>query len=255
MAQEKTNNIAIAKKIFISGRIKTETGLHIGGTGTGIEIGGLDKGAVIRDPISGEPYIPGSSTKGKMRSLLEKLRGEYEIDEDGKAGPSRKPEAISARLFGMPADENNDDKTVKNDEHFRASRLIVRDAFLTEESREALEKMDLELPFTEVRTENAIDRITSKANPRSIERVPRETEFKLDMTLTVYENDNEDELKEALFLSMRMLQEDYLGGHGSRGSGKIKITIDEIKEKKKAFYLTGKQEESQSIEIPNDFKE
>ena len=79
----------ITKKIFIKGTIKTLTGLHIGGTDTGINIGGLDKGAVVRNSITNEPYIPGSSLKGKMRSLLEKLRGEYEINEKGEAGPSK----------------------------------------------------------------------------------------------------------------------------------------------------------------------
>ncbi len=71
----------ITKKIFIKGTIKTLTGLHIGGADTGINIGGIDKGAVVRNSITNEPYIPGSSLKGKMRSLLEKLRGEYEIDD------------------------------------------------------------------------------------------------------------------------------------------------------------------------------
>ncbi len=263
----------ILKKIFISGRIKTLTGLHIGGSETGIEIGGLN--SVIRDSISGEPYLPGSSLKGKMRSLLEKLKGEYEIDKDDKAGPSTDPAAISAQLFGIPADdkpgeteesakqdepgtsngENQEqNKTPKEDLYLRASRLIVRDAFLTDESKKKLENMELELPFTEVKTETSIDRITSKANPRSIERVPRDAEFELDMILTLFEGDEEKELLNGLFTSMILLQEDYLGGHGSRGSGKIKITITGIEEKTKVNYLSNEAKNNYSVEIPAELQ-
>lgn len=254
----------ILKKIFISAKLKTLTGLHIGGTGAGINIGGTDN-TVIRDSVTNEPYIPGSSVKGKLRSLLEKLRGEYEIDKDGKAGPSKDPGHLSAKIFGIPADENTSDKnngnnknenqTEKMETHFfRTSRLIVRDAFLEEKSRKKLVALNLELPFTEVKTETSIDRVTSKANPRSIERVPKDTEFKVDMILTVYDKDNETELINGLFTAMVLLQEDYLGGHGSRGSGKIKFTIDTIKEKTNADYLSGKDESQSSIEIPNEFK-
>lgn len=267
--------IKLEKKIFFKGNIKTLTGLHIGGAGTGIEIGGLDKGAVIRDAVSGEPYIPGSSIKGKMRSLLEKLNGEYSIDEKGQTQPSRSPDEISAKLFGMPADEpaskenktdnrneeqkkqpqeeNPDNTTKPGDIYLRASRLIVRDAFLTDESREKLLNLELELPFTEVKTENTIDRITSQANPRSIERVPREAEFDLEMILSIYTKDEEEKLTNALFTALSLVNEDYLGGHGSRGSGKIKLTIESMREKTNQNYIDRKEGEDKTVSIPKEF--
>ena len=269
----------ILKKIFISAKLKTLTGLHIGGSGAGINIGAIEN-TVIRDSITNEPYIPGSSLKGKLRSLLEKLRGEYEIDEDGKAGPSKDQAHLSAKIFGISADENatntedNDlasiasnnttdenatntednpeDNTNKKDCFIRASRLIVRDAFLEEASKTNLEALNLDLPFTEVKTETSIDRVTSKANPRSIERVPKNTIFNVDMILTIYEMDDENELMKGLFIAMILLQEDYLGGHGSRGSGKIEFTIDSIMEKTNENYLSDNKKNNSSIEIPDE---
>lgn len=229
----------IEKKIFISGTIKTLTGLHIGGTDTGINIGGLEKGAVVRNSITNEPYIPGSSLKGKMRALLEKLRGEYEINDKGEAGPSKNLTHLSSRIFGVSAEE---DESAGEFSNFKASRIIVRDAFLTEESREKLLEANLELPFTETKTETSIDRVTSKANPRTIERVPQDSQFRFDVALTVYENDSEAELLEGVFTAMTLVQEDYLGGHGSRGSGKIKFNIRELSEKTNEIYQTGGEE-------------
>ncbi len=257
----------ISKKIFISAKLETLTGLHIGGSGAGINIGAIEN-TVIRDSISNEPYIPGSSLKGKLRSLLEKLRGEYEIDKDSKAGPSKKPAHLSAKIFGVSADENmdadtegktnntSDDTQTQNtgEGFFRASRLIVRDAFLEKESKAHLEGLNLDLPFTEVKTETSIDRVTSKANPRSIERVPKGTVFDVDMILTVYEGDEEDELMKGLFTAMILLQEDYLGGHGSRGSGKIKFSVHSIMEKTNDNYLNDKDKSHSSIEVPGELK-
>jgi CRISPR-associated protein Csm3 len=226
----------ISKKIFISGKIKTVTGLHIGGTDSGINIGGLDKGAVVRDSINNQPYIPGSSLKGKMRSLLEKLRGEYEINDKGEAGPSKNTEQLSAKIFGVSAEDDEKSSELTD---FKASRIVVRDAFLTEASRDKLLEASLELPFTETKTETSIDRVTSKANPRTIERVPQDSEFQFDMTLTVFDRDNEEELLEGVFTSLTLLQEDYLGGHGSRGSGKIKFAVDQLSEKTNQTYKNG----------------
>ena len=59
----------LEKKIIISGKIIAESGIMIGGNNTAFEIGGTDK-QVVRNPINKMPYVPGSSLKGKMRSLL-----------------------------------------------------------------------------------------------------------------------------------------------------------------------------------------
>ena len=54
----------------ITATIEIVTGLHIGGNNDEIKIGGIDN-PVIKNPLTNEPYIPGSSLKGKIRSLIE----------------------------------------------------------------------------------------------------------------------------------------------------------------------------------------
>jgi CRISPR-associated protein Csm3 len=73
-------------KISIKSTLLVETGLHIGGGGETLDIGGVDK-PVIRDPLSNQPYLPGSSLKGKMRSILERLHNKP-LNRSG-AGVSR----------------------------------------------------------------------------------------------------------------------------------------------------------------------
>ena len=195
-------------KIIYTGTITLKTGLHIGGTNAALNIGGPDK-FVVRNPINNVPYIPGSSLKGKMRALVEIAKG---CISDGKA--SNDPKSISGELFGV-ATGNSDN---------RPSRLIVRDAELDLSKPEMFDNTDL--PYTESKTEVAIDRITAKANPRTFERVPAGAQFKLNMVLNIFEGENEQRLKETLQLAIRLLQDDYLGGHGSRGYGQVEIRLD-----------------------------
>ncbi len=205
-------NIKLSKKIIYKGIIKLLTGLHIGGTNAAMNIGGPDK-FVVRNPINNLPYIPGSSLKGKMRSLIEIAYGE---SENGK--PSNNPNSKSGKLFGISGDNDNS----------RPSRIIVRDAeLISDESK--FENTDL--PFTESKTEVCIDRITSKANPRTFERVPAGAEFGLNIILNIFEGEDENELKTILKNAIRLIEDDYLGGHGSRGYGQIKILLDEPIEK------------------------
>ncbi len=200
--------IKLVKKIIYTGTITLKTGLHIGGTNAALNIGGPDK-FVVRNPINNVPYIPGSSLKGKMRALVEIAKG---CISDGKA--SNDPKSISGELFGV-ATGNSDN---------RPSRLIVRDAELDLSKPEMFDNTDL--PYTESKTEVAIDRITAKANPRTFERVPAGAQFKLNMVLNIFEGENEQRLKETLQLAIRLLQDDYLGGHGSRGYGQVEIRLD-----------------------------
>ena len=65
--------LKLQKYISIRAKLVTKTGLRIGGTEEGMSIGGAEN-PVIRD-YYGKPYIPGSSLKGKMRSLLEQSTG------------------------------------------------------------------------------------------------------------------------------------------------------------------------------------
>lgn len=200
--------IKLVKKIIYTGTITLKTGLHIGGTNAALNIGGPDK-FVVRNPINNVPYIPGSSLKGKMRALVEIAKG---CISDGKA--SNDPKSISGELFGVATGREDN----------RPSRLIVRDAELDLSKPEMFDNTDL--PYTESKTEVAIDRITAKANPRTFERVPAGAKFKLNMVLNIFEGENEQRLKDTLQLAIRLLQDDYLGGHGSRGYGQVEIKLD-----------------------------
>ena len=194
------------KKIIYTGTIELLTGLHIGGTNTAMNIGGPDS-FVVRNPLTNVPYIPGSSLKGKMRSLIEIAYG-----ETNNGGPSTSGTSRAGALFGVSA-ASNDDKA-------HGSRLIVRDA-----------PMDIthgdfshcDLPYAESKTEVSIDRVTSKANPRTIERVPAGAVFKLNMVLNVFEGEDQAALENTLEEAIKLLENDYLGGNGSRGYGQVKI--------------------------------
>jgi CRISPR-associated protein Csm3 len=198
----------LVKKILYTGTIELKTGLHIGGTNAALNIGGPDK-FVVRNPISNIPYIPGSSLKGKMRALVEIANGCVGVDR-GKVGPSKDPNSVSGKLFGVATDSDNN----------RPSRLIVRDAEL---DVDACDFSNTDLPYTESKTEVTIDRVTAKAMPRTFERVPAGAKFKLNMVLNVFEGEDEKELKKTLKQAIELLQDDYLGGHGSRGYGQIKF--------------------------------
>jgi CRISPR-associated protein Csm3 len=225
------SNIKLIKKIVYTGTITLKTGLHIGGTNAALNIGGPDK-FVVRNPINNIPYIPGSSLKGKMRALIEICHKSVDIDErKGDVKASSDPDSVSGYLFGVSADS-------KNRESKRyASRLIVRDSdLITEETPElkVYRKPDFtntDLPYTESKTEVVIDRVTAKATPRTFERVPAGAQFKLNMVLNVFENDDENRLKNTLDQAIKLLHDDYLGGHGSRGYGQVQIDIVDTKEK------------------------
>lgn len=203
----------LTKKIIYTGTITLKTGLHIGGTNAALNIGGPDK-FVVRNPINNVPYIPGSSLKGKMRSLVEIYNGETD-----KGGPTKDANSKAGALFGISADVDNG----------HASRLIVRDAEMDIYSCD-FSKTDL--PYTESKTEVAINRVTSKATPRTFERVPAGAKFKLNMVLNIFEGENETDLKATLEQAINLLQDDYLGGHGSRGYGQVEI---EYKEEEKKY--------------------
>lgn len=225
-------NKTLKKKILYTGVITLKTGLHIGGTNAALNIGGPDK-FVVRNPLTNIPYIPGSSLKGKMRSLVELRFGE---SVNGR--PSNDANSRAGALFGVSGDSDSS----------RPSRLIVRDAplFTGSDSDEELNQYGLkrkdipdfsqtDLPYTESKTEVAIDRVTAKANPRTFERVPAGAQFKLNMVLNVFEDENEAELKDTLMLAIKLLEDDYLGGHGSRGYGHVKISLVNSEGEEKVF--------------------
>ena len=216
----KESGLKLSGYKVIEGIITCETGLHVGGTADKIEIGGIDN-PIIRHPITKLPYIPGSSIKGKMRSLLEWKWGNFADNGDVHewCGDNGCP---VCRIFGTSAD----------DARIGPSRLIVRDAHLTKESQDLLKKMQEEtgLAFVENKTENSINRLTAKANPRTQERVPAGTEFKFEMVYRMFDlKDNNGKTDEELYSNVeegiKLIRMDALGGSGSRGYGKVKIDI------------------------------
>lgn len=208
----------LIKKIEITGTITLRTGLHIGGTNSAMQIGGIDKG-VIRNPMNNQPFIPGSSLKGKMRSLLEISYGQFGVVEVANVHHGAADTGPSSDLFG----------NATSNDHQKPSRLIVRDCELVN-AEELLKKT--EIPYTEGKTEVIIDRITSAANPRQIERVPAGAIFRMNLVLNIWEQDNnEAALVENLFKSLELLRDDYLGGSGSRGYGQVSIDVEKVLEK------------------------
>lgn len=224
----------LLKKIEITGTITLLTGMHIGGTNSSMSIGGIDK-AVIRNPLTNQPFIPGSSLKGKMRSLLEVSIGANLQRSSNKVpnGPSK--EGAAADLFGNAT--GNDTQ--------KPSRIIVRDCMMTNAE---LVLAKTELPYTEGKTEVVIDRITSAANPRQIERVPGGAQFGLNLVVNIWEQDNnEEELMKNLFKSLKLVKDDYLGGHGSRGYGQITFEIADVSEKSVVTFYSESGAVAQSI--------
>ncbi len=220
--------LKLHKKYLIHGKIQAVSGLHIGGTDNGFSIGSTDA-TVIKHPISGEPYIPGSSLKGKMRSLTELRDGTIGTRRYGQInnGPTEVHTDIAARIFG----------TANNESTQRPSRVIVRDAALSTESKKYNEG-DKDYSVVEIKTEVLIDRITSKAMPRSMERVPAGATFDLEIILNVFEDDQQFERDhiEDVLKALLLVQDDYLGGKGSRGSGQVAFTIQKISERTPTFY-------------------
>lgn len=190
-------------KIQITGDIELMTGMHIGGSDAFAAIGAVDS-PVFRDARTNYPMLPGSSLKGKLRSLLAKAYNDQLSEHDNDA-----PRIV--RLFG----------TAKKGQ-VKGSRLLVSDMLITEKSQADMKSQGIS-GYTEVKFENTINRLTAVANPRQIERVIRGTVFGLDM---IYEAANEAEIEEdfaTLAYGMRLLQYDYIGGHGSRGYGKVRF--------------------------------
>lgn len=236
----------LEKKIIIKGHILAETGIMVGGSTSALQIGGTDK-QVVRNPINSMPYIPGSSLKGKMRSMFELSEGTISASDDGKSyGPTLNAEHLAAQLFGFIKD-----RASKSDKQ-QPSRLIVRDGEL--ENAEAFS--NTELLYTEVKAENSIDRITSAANPRFFERVPKGAKFGLNMTINVFNTDaNGSKFLASVWQAMRLVQDDYLGGGGSRGNGQIRFVVEEVWERPAAYYKGEKDSQKPlSSEIPAEFK-
>ena len=200
---EPTKN-AIRGKILIQGDLTIKTGMHIGGGSDYAPIGAVDS-PFIRDSLTQEPIIPGSSLKGKIRTLLARYRSKKNIvnsiDED---------DDVIKRLFGSTRPQT-------------ISRLHFQDLFISEEPKVLFESIDTDTYMGEVKFENTINRVTSVAMPRQIERVPAGTKFAFKLVYTLIDKDEAEEDLGILRKGLELLQLDYLGGHGTRGYGRISI--------------------------------
>lgn len=213
---------------ILEAKLVLQTGLHIGAGDSEIHIGGIDN-EVIKHPVSGEPYIPGSSLKGKIRSLLEWKSGAVQEAPLGKkeydtnSGDIQTAVKHVLQLFGISGDTQNEDFQ-KNIGHTRVS---FWDCPLNAGYAERIRERNL--PFTEAKSENRINRIAGTAeHPRQTERVPAGAEFDFKLSIKQFEGDD-DTLINTLLQGLRLLEWDSLGGSGSRGYGKIafeKLTLN-----------------------------
>ena len=194
-------------KIQINGVLEVVTGMHIGGSSAFSAIGAVDS-PVIKDVRTNKPMVPGSSLKGKMRTLLSK-----KYNAVVQANANDDAECIT-RVFGSAKKDDNG--------KVMPSKILISDMFVINE--EELRNRGLQ-NLTEVKFENSINRATAVANPRQIERAVNGLQFGVDIIYEV-ENGKEDEIEEDIKLiaeALQMLKYDYLGGSGSRGYGKVKF--------------------------------
>ncbi|MEM0348784.1 MAG: type III-A CRISPR-associated RAMP protein Csm3 [Candidatus Caldarchaeum sp.] len=219
--------VRIAGFIKVNALLSCLTGLRIGGTPGGTEIGGVEN-VVIKDPFTQEPYIPGSSLKGAMRSKYElyrdlplstKLKMSIHlcdnIDCDVCIVFGRQPELVEKQ-------QSQESGEVQN--ILSLTRLRVSDSYATDQTRNRWRVFG----SIEVKGENALDRLTSKANPRWVERIPKDSEFEVNMSYLVFDGEGNNGKRDVerfkiVFEAMKLVEEDYLGGYGSRGYGRIKF--------------------------------
>ena len=196
---------SIKGKLIINGTIKLITGLHIGTSGDFSAIGAVDT-IVIRDSVTNKPMIPGSSLKGKMRYLL--ARTKYNSSLETKE--IKEEDECIKRLFG-------------SSNPIIISRLQFQDVLLSDKSIEEFKEVEFDLPYTEIKYENTINRATGIANPRQLERVPAGSEFDFKIVYSIEKIEDFEEDMKNILLMMDVLEDDYLGGHGTRGYGRVKF--------------------------------
>lgn len=214
----------------INGVIILKSGLHIGAGDMEMHIGGTDN-QVIKHPHTQKPFIPGSSLKGKVRSLLEMRSGLVGMS-DGKPVSATELSKLQTqgkdagecmnilKLFGCGGAESEEKSKIG------PTRLSFADCALNTAWTEKAE--ELNYAFTEVKSENSINRISGTAqNPRFTERVPSGAEFDFSITMKVFEEDDEEDLTAYLLKGLKLLELDALGGSGSRGYGRVAFTFND----------------------------
>ena len=191
-------------KVIIQGDLVIKTGMDIGGGNDYAPIGSVDS-PFVRDALTQEPIIPGSSLKGKIRTLLARYRSKQYI-----LNSITEDDEIIKRLFGSTSPQV-------------ISRLQFQDLFVSEESKLLFESIETDTYMGEVKFENTINRVSSVAMPRQIERVPAGTKFVFQLVYTVIDETEIEEDLKTLRAGIKLLELDYLGGHGTRGYGRVSI--------------------------------
>jgi CRISPR-associated protein Csm3 len=220
----------------ISGQIEVVTGLRIG-SGLPPSIGVVDY-PIVRTAESEEPYIPGSSLKGKMRHLLEWHLGS--VRDDGSPWHVNSPDDAITRVFGGPA----------SSQHATGpTRLLVRDARLAEDSRQAMRTGAR--PVVEIKFENSVNRLTAEASGRPVERVVPGVRFDFEILYRVFDTGDGGErdeslLKGAVLTGLALIEQDCLGGSGSRGYGSVRFLAAQDGQVRPGVLVDGER-----AELPN----
>src|ERR1044071_3088440 len=249
-AHTSQTELKLIGKLILEGELHCETGLHVGAGKGSLEIGGSDN-PVVKDS-HGRPYVPGSSLRGKLRSLLEQSSGmavpaelvflSRRKGQEVRIHQSDRPDDEICLLFGRSPGrmERVKGETLEASQATPA-RLAVFDAPLDPDSITPQMRENLDDELTEVKSENAIDRITSQANPRTMERVPAGARFRARLVMDVLCEEDAP-----LFLrvleGLRLLEDDALGGGGSRGSGRVRFADLRLVWRGRNYYATGAPE-------------
>ena len=229
----------------LEGTITLKSGLHIGSGNMEMHIGGTDS-PVIKHPHTLEPYIPGSSLKGKVRSLLEMESG-LMVHTDGNVVSSKTLQKVSndhelkdkceaiLKIFGSSGAD------IEDETGFGPTRVSFADCYLDNEWKNKAK--DNRWLLTEEKSENVINRIKGTAeHPRFIERVPEGTKFKFLVTFKVLQDDD-NLFDDYLLKGLKLLEMDALGGSGSRGYGRIAFEFNDQPLNEKFHSLDPFQEE------------
>jgi CRISPR-associated protein Csm3 len=250
IAHTAATELTFLGKLILEGEIQCRTGLHIGAGKGSLEIGGADN-PVVKDAF-GVPYIPGSSLRGRLRSLLEQTLG-LAVPSELVYLSKRKGQEVRIHQSDRPDDEvcvlfgRNPGRVEKvsgdaiEAETATPARLTVCDAPLVVDSITQQMRENLDDELTEVKSENAVDRITSQANPRTLERVPSGARFRFRMVLDVLCREDKP-LLGRVAEALRLLEDDALGGGGSRGNGRVAFTALNLTWRSKDYYAQGAAE-------------
>ena len=239
--------LKLVGKLILEGELRCETGLHVGAGKGSLEIGGSDN-PVVKDAF-GRPYVPGSSLRGKLRSLLEQSLGlavpselvylSKRKGQEVRIHQSDRPDDEICLLFGRnPGRMERVGGEALESNQATPARLAVYDAPLEPESITPQMRENLDDELTEVKSENAIDRITSQANPRTLERVPAGARFRVRLVMDVL-CDEDAPLFQRVIEALRLLEDDSLGGGGSRGSGRVSLSNLRLAWRSRGYYASG----------------